>query len=73
MAGYPQFIVVFHRLLHRSSTGYQALPGETVSCQRGVMPYFYWLSSFDFLVSAGERRRLSGEIRLSFPAAPAPP
>jgi hypothetical protein len=28
MAGYPHYIVVFHRLLHRSSTGYQALPEE---------------------------------------------
>jgi hypothetical protein len=27
-AGYPHFVVVFHRLLHRSSTGYQALPEE---------------------------------------------
>ena len=31
MAGYPHFSVVFHRLLHRSSTDYQALPGETLS------------------------------------------
>jgi hypothetical protein len=51
MAGYPQLIVVFHRPLHRSSTGYQALPGETVSCHRVDMPYFRWLSTFDFLVS----------------------
>ena len=28
MAGYPHSIVVFHRPLHRSSTGYQALPEE---------------------------------------------
>src|SRR5712671_1935961 len=31
-AGYPHFVVVFHRLVHRSSTGYQALRGGTLSC-----------------------------------------
>jgi hypothetical protein len=31
MAGYPHSTGVFHRLLHRSSTDYQALPGGTLS------------------------------------------
>ena len=31
-AGYPHCTVVFHRLLHSSSTGYQALRGGTLSC-----------------------------------------
>ncbi len=31
MAGYPHSTVVFHRLLHRSSTGYQALHDGTLS------------------------------------------
>ncbi len=37
-AGYPHFTVVFHRLLHRSSTGYQALRGGTLSCLHAVEP-----------------------------------
>jgi hypothetical protein len=32
IAGYPHSVMVFHRLLHRPSTGYQALPGGTLSC-----------------------------------------
>jgi hypothetical protein len=30
--------VVFHRLLHRSSTGYQVLRGGTLSCLHAVEP-----------------------------------
>ncbi len=37
-AGYPHFTVVFHRLLHRSSTGYQVLRGGTLSCLHAVEP-----------------------------------
>ena len=66
MAGYPHSIVVFHRPLHRSSTGYQALPEEHRGCWRAVTPYFYWFSEFGFPVSAGERSRLCGEIWGSF-------
>jgi hypothetical protein len=47
MAGYPHSAVVFHRLLHRSSTGYQALLSGTLSRLRAVMPYFYGVSYFD--------------------------
>ena len=43
-AGYPHFVVVFHRLLHRSSTGYQALRGGTLSCSDAVIPCFRGLS-----------------------------
>lgn len=50
MAGYPHSIVVFHRILHKSSTGYQALRGGTLSCWRAVTPYFigfpYWIPCF---------------------------
>ena len=37
-ASYPHFAMVFHRLLHRSSTGYQALRGGTLSCMHDVEP-----------------------------------
>jgi len=37
-ASYPHFAMVFHRLLHRSSTGYQALRGGTLSCMHAVEP-----------------------------------
>ena len=37
-AGYPHLTVVFHRFLHRSSTGYQALRGGTLSCMHAVEP-----------------------------------
>src|SRR6516162_6180647 len=40
MVGYPHSTAVFHRLLHKSSTGYQALPRGTLSCRHGVVPEF---------------------------------
>ena len=40
MSGYPHSVAVFHRILHRSSTGYRALPAGTLSCLHLVWSYF---------------------------------
>jgi hypothetical protein len=53
MAGYPHSIVVFHRILHKSSTGYQALRGGTLSCWRAVTPYLF---DFPYLLPCFRRR-----------------
>ena len=45
MAGYPHSVVVFHRLLHRSSTGYQVLLEGTLSCFHRVVLLFHGLSN----------------------------
>src|SRR5580704_11170189 len=50
-AGYPHFTVVFHRLLHRSSTGYQALRGGTLSCLHAVEPCYTGFLNSIFLFS----------------------
>ena len=51
MAGYPHSTEVFHRLLHRSSTGYQALRGGTLSCMHDVEPCSTGILNSIFLFS----------------------
>ena len=62
MAGYPHSIAVFHCLLHRSSTGYQASPGGTVSRLYLIECYFHGISEFD-LPYPRERR---GDYQVKF-------
>jgi hypothetical protein len=66
IAGYPHSSVVFHRLLHRSSTGYQALRRRTLGCLRAVMHISMGFSN-SISCFAGERMRLSDANRLAFP------
>jgi hypothetical protein len=56
-ASYPHFAMVFHRLLHRSSTGYQALRGGTLSCMHDVEP-----CSTGFLIRFSCFRAYTAEI-----------
>ena len=72
MTGYPHSSVVFHRLLHRSSTGYLALPGGTLGCLRLAESYFHRLFPYAISRVHGGPHRLSGQIRLPFPVDPAP-
>ena len=46
IAGYPHSAAVFHRILHKSSTGYQALRGGTLSCWRVCYVLFILPSLF---------------------------
>ena len=62
MASYPHSVGVFHRLLHRSSTGYQALPAETLSRLISSSPISRAFPN-RFPVSTEVSRELSGEIR----------
>jgi hypothetical protein len=73
MTGYPHSSVVFHRLLHRSSTGYLALPGGTLGCLRLAESYFHRLFPYAISRVHGGPHRLSGQIRPPFPVDPAPP
>jgi hypothetical protein len=62
MSGYPHSLVVFHRLLHRSSTGYQALPAGTLSFPISSSPISRAFPN-RFPRIHGVSQGLSGEIR----------
>lgn len=69
MAGYPHSLVVFHRLLHRSSTGYQALRAGTLSCLISSSPISRAFPK-RFPRIHGVSRGLSGSIRPALSADP---
>ena len=62
MTGYPHSVAVFHRLLHRSSTGYPALPAGTLSCSlsRRVVSSRAFSNRYPY---PRVSRRLAGDIR----------
>src|SRR5207244_4819558 len=70
VAGYPHFLAVFHRAIHKSSTSYQALSGRTLSCWQAEMPYSTGFP-IRFPVASGVLSEILRGIRRAFPTAAA--